>query len=85
MVGYRVKYDLGSRAVTSATALHVDGAAVEIDKILRNRQTQPKPTELAAEGRISLLEWHEERSLPLDFNPDSVINDLKLKTTVIIV
>src|SRR5438046_8097859 len=85
VVGDRVKCDRKSRAITSATALPVDRAAMKIDKMFRNRQTQPKPTKLTTGGRVSLLEWPEERSLPFDFNSDPVISDLKLKTTAIIV
>src|SRR5436190_20687124 len=85
LVGDRVKCDRKSRAITSATALPVDRAAMKIDEMFRNRQTQPKPTKLTTDGRVSLLEWLEERSLPFDFNSDPVVSDLKLKTTAIIV
>jgi hypothetical protein len=85
VVGYRVKCDLESRAVTSPAALPLDRAAMKIDKMFRNRQTQAKPAKLTADRRISLLEWPKERSLPFDFNSDPVIRDVKLKTTVIVV
>src|SRR5882724_9320775 len=61
VVGYRVKCDLEGRAITSTAALHVDRPAMKIDKMFRNRQTQPKPTKLTADGGVSLLEWLEER------------------------
>src|SRR6266566_6310605 len=85
VVGYPVKCDLEGRAVTSPAALHVDRAAMKIDKMFRNRQAQAKPAKLTPHRRVSLLEWPEERSLPFDFNSDPVISDLKLKTTVIVV
>src|SRR5438552_15398256 len=58
---------------------------MKINKMFRNRQTQPKPTKLTTGRGVSLLEWSEERSLPFDFNSDPDISDLKLKTAVIIV
>src|SRR5438093_6490734 len=85
VVGYRVKCDLESRAITTTAALPFDRAAMKIDKMFRNRQTQSKPTKLTADRRVSLLEWPEERSLPFDFNSDPVIGDLKLKTAVIVI
>src|SRR5438046_1413212 len=85
VVGNRVKCDRKSRAITSATALPLDRAAMKIDKMFRNRQTQSKPTKLTTGRGVSLLEWPEERSLPVDFNSYPVISDLKLKTTVIVV
>src|SRR6266567_3589051 len=84
VVGYRVKCDLEGRAITSPAALHVNRAAMKIDKMFRNRQTQSEPTKLTADRRVSLLEWPEERSLPFDFNSDPVIGDLKLKTAAIV-
>src|SRR5436309_4378051 len=75
VVGDRVKCDRKSRAITSTAALPVDRAAMKIDEMFRNRQTQPKPTKLTAERGVSLLEWPEERSLPFDFNSDPVICD----------
>ena len=80
-----VKRHLKGRTVTSATALDCDRAAVKIDKMFRNRQTQPEPTKLTSDGRIRLLEWREERSLPLDFDSDSIIDDLKLKMTTVVI
>src|SRR5260370_24108505 len=85
VVGDRVKCDLEGRAMTSTPALNVNRAAMKIDKMFRNRQAQPEPTKLAADRRVSVLEWLEERSPPLNFDSDSVISDLKLKTTVIVV
>src|SRR5438876_801080 len=82
---HRVKCDRKGRAITSPAALPVDRAAMKIDKVFRNRQTQSKPTKLTTGRRVSLLEWSEKRSLPFDFNSDPVISDLKLKTAVIIV
>src|SRR5947209_11121676 len=74
VVGDRVKCDRKGRAITSPAALPVDRAAMKIDKVFRNRQTQSKPTKLTTGRRVSLLEWSEERSLPFDFNSDPVIS-----------
>src|SRR5260370_41588195 len=60
VVRYRVKCELEGGAIPPATALQCDRAAVQIDKMPGNRQTQAKSAKLTADGRISLLEWREE-------------------------
>src|SRR5437588_5373942 len=55
-VRYGVKHEFEGAAITSATALYFDRSAVQIDKMLRNRQTQAKPAKLTADGRITLFE-----------------------------
>src|SRR5260370_11079602 len=82
---HRVKRQLKCAAITPASAMHFNRAAVKIDEIFRNGQSQAKPAKLTSDGWISLLKRREERSLPLDFNSDPVIGNLKLKPTALVI
>jgi len=81
----RVKGYFKGAAKTSAAALYFDCAAVKIDKMLRNGQTQAKPAKLPPDGWISLLERREKGALPFDFDSDPIIGDLELETSAIVV
>src|SRR5438874_13664363 len=59
---HRVKRQFKCAAITSAPAIHFNRAAVKIEKVLRDRQTQPEPAKLATQRRISLLERLREGS-----------------------
>src|SRR5262249_39967415 len=51
-----------SGAKTSATALNLNCAMMEIDKTFGNRQPEAESAELSSDRRISLFEWLEQRS-----------------------
>src|SRR5260370_22347428 len=57
---HRVKRQLKCAAITPASAMHFNRAAVKIDKMPGNCQTQTEPAKLPGNGRISLFEWREE-------------------------
>src|SRR5262245_22905202 len=74
-----------SGAKTSATALPLNCAMMEIDKTFGNRQPEAESAELSSDRRIGLFEWLEQRSQPLRFNANPGIGNFEMKTSSLVV
>src|SRR5689334_24977612 len=58
---------------------------MDLNDVLRNRQTKSQSAKLSGDGWISLLEWLEQGLDFFLFNSDPIISDFKFKPATVIV